>query len=392
MVYFSLLIPVIAVIILFVFFRRNVVWWEAASLLGITVLFILIAKWISVSSLTDDTEYLGGYVTGVEYYQAWDEEVPCRHPVYCTDPCCSKDKEGNCESCQVQCGWEHDYDVDFHPEHWDCITTLRNYGITQQRYNELVAQFGGRKVFVDLHRDYHSIDGDEFLTEWLGEDKTLEPVAVTHTYENRPQAAKSLFHYDDVDTSDIKLYHPFTYPQIYNQFHQQVLLGYNDPNSEQLLQVVNSRLGHSHQVRVFFLIFVNQPREAAYIQEQYWQGGNKNELVVCIGIDSNKKVKWGHIISWTDAMAVKVKVKHRIDEEETLDLPYMIKYVEAEIKSEWIRKPFHDFDYINIEPSATQTLWIFILTILVDVGLAVWVVKNEIDVEEDDRNFRRKKW
>lgn len=393
LVYFSFVIPIVVSIILFIFFRHKVVWWELIIPMALSVLLVLLAKWMCVSSLTSDTEWWGGYVEDVRYYEPWDEEVPCSHPKYCNEynSCCSKDSNGNCQSCyeEVQCGWQHAYDVDYHHEYWQANTTLGGYLINKKRYEELVRQFGTGKIFVDMHRDYHSIDGDMYKCDWDGGDATLEPVAQAHTYENRPQASHSLYHYDKLDSIDIRTYKPFDYPPVINQFHQQVLLGYNDQAAERRLQVLNSRLGHNKQVRVFLLIFHDHSREVGLKQEQYWEGGNKNELVVCVGVDNSNEVMWSHPFSWTDQIEVKLKIKNAIEEMNHFDINETINVINEEVNSEWVRKEFHDFDYLNIEPTMTQSIWILIITLLVNGGLAVWVVLN--DFEADDNNFGRKK-
>ena len=359
------------------FFRYKTQWWEIAVLMGFSVLFVLFCKLISVSSLTSDTEWLGGYVTDVRYYEPWDEEVSCRHPVYCTDPCGSKDDKGNCSSTTYQCGNEHLYDVDYHSEYWEAVTTLGDYGISENRYEQLVRQFGTGKHFVEMNRDYHSIDGNQYRCDYGGEDEKLEPVTEPHTYENRPMVSNSIYKYDAVDTFDIREYKPFEYPEITNLWRQKVLLGHNNPKLEQRIQVLNSRLGKSKQIRIFFLVFKNQTREAGFIQERYWQGGNKNELIVCVNLDQANKVTWGHVISWTDETAVKVKLKHKIEDNKDVTLDEIVNTVEEEINTDWVRKPFKDFDYLNIEPTTTQVVWILILTLLVNVGIAIWIVLNE---------------
>jgi len=277
----------------------------------------------------------------------------------------------------------HPYDVDYHPEHWEAITTLSDYGISKTRYNELVAQFGTGKQFVDMNRHYHSIDGDMYSTKWDNKDETLEPVAESESYENRPKASHSIFHFQELDSMEIKQYKPFDYPPVVRQFHQEVLLGYNDNSAAQRLQVLNSRMGASKQVRVYLLVFTDQPREAGLVQERYWQGGNMNEIVVCVGIDHDKNIMWGHTFSWTEKTEVKVKIKHRIEDEQKLDLNQIIDMIDDEVKFEWKRKDFHDFDYLNIEPTITQIIIIYVLTLIINVGLAYWVVNNDIDDDEE---------
>lgn len=376
-VYLCFLIPVAFAILLFIFYRHRTQWWEVSIPMVATVLFVLIAKYICVQSLIMDTEWLGGYVTEVQYYQPWDEEVPCRHPIYCSRTVCSgSGKSRSCHSESYVCGHVHAYDVDYHSERWEAKTTLMDYGIERFRYDQLVAQFGTGKQFVDLHRNYHSIDGDMYSTKWGGQDETLEPVASSESYENRPKASHSIFHFNELDSSEIKQYKPFEYPPIIE--HKQItLLGYEDRAALQQLQVLNSRLGHSKQVRVYLLVFKNQPREAGYVQERYWQGGNMNEIVVCVGIDDNNNIQWGHTFSWTESTGVKIKIRREIEDEQNLDLTKIINTIQDEVKFEWKRKDFHDFDYINIDPTITQIIIIYILTILVNIGIAWWIIVNE---------------
>ena len=385
-VYLAFLIPVIFGIVLFIFFRHKTQWWEVSIPMITTLVFVLIAKAICVHSLTSDEEWLGGYVSSVEYYQPWNERVSCRHPIYCTS-CSGSGKNRSCRT--YVCGHHHPYDVDYHPEHWEAVTTLNDFGISQSRYNKLVTQFGTGKQFVDLKRDFHTIDGDKYVTKWGNDDLTLEPVAQVETYENRPKASHSIFHFQELDSSEIKQYKPFEYPEVIDH-KQSTLLGYTNPQAHHQLQVVNSELGASKQVRAFLLVFKNQPREAGYIQERYWQGGNMNEIVVCVGIDNDNNINWGHTFSWTESTGVKIKIRNEIESEDKLNLTSIINTIQDEIKFEWKRKDFKDFDYLNIDPTITQIIWIYVLTLLVNVGLAWWIIKNEFHDEKPHK--KTKKW
>jgi hypothetical protein len=391
-IYLALLVPIVIAIILFVFFKQKTQWWEVAIPVVASFLMILIAKAICVGSLTSDTEWFGGYVNEVQYYEFWDEEVSCRHDIPCSHPDYCKDSNGK----EYQCGYKHfndgyrhAYDVDDHPEHWEAVTTLGDYGISKERYDQLVKKFGTGKTFVDMKRDYHETDGDMYSTIWGGTDETLEPVAKEHSYENRPAASRNVLHFQELDSSEIKQFKPFDYPQIYNQFHQDILLGVTDPNAHQKLQAITSRLGKNKQIRIFLLVFKNQSREAGFVQERYWQGGNKNELVICIGIDNAHQVKWGHVFSWSEETGVMIKIKNQIEEQSKLDVLGLLNFVEKEVNFEWKRRQFKEFDYINIEPSANQTIIIWVLTVLLSGGLAFWVIVNEFEVDKKGKSITR---
>lgn len=375
-IYLALLFPILLTIILFIYFKDKTQKWEIIiPFVGIT-LFILIAKWICISSLTDDIEYLGGLVTEVRYYEDWDEEVSCRHPIYCKS-CSGTGKNKTCS--EYVCGHRHMYDIDYHPKYWEAITTLSDYSISQEKYNQLIHKFEAIPKFHNMNRTYHSINGDMYFGKWDNRNKTLEPVAREHSYENRPRASHSIYHYEEVDTIDLKVYKPFEYPVIYNSFHQNVILGYNDHKAEQALQVINSRLGASKQIRIFLLVFKNQEKDAALIQERYWEGGNKNELNICVGIDNEKNIKWGHVFSWTEEEEVKINIRTYIEEAKTFNLIEIISVIDNEVKTNWKRKDFKEFNYLSIDPTTTQTVVIFILAFILTGGIGIWIVLNEFE-------------
>lgn len=389
MVYLCFLIPVATIIILAVFFKKFVVWWELIIPVVASVILILIAKATCIHSLTSDTEWLGGYVTDVRYYEAWNERVPCRHPIYCTS-CSGSGKSRSCRT--YVCGHHHPYDVDFHPEYWTAETTLGSYNINKAKYNKLVAQFKAIPQFVELNRDYHTIDGNMYKALWNSEDETLEAVTTTHEYENRPKAAINVYHWEPVDTADIKQYHLLDYPPIYDQWKQDNVLGWTDKKAEQKLNVLNARLGRNKQIRTYFCIFKNQPREAGHLQEQYWEGSNKNEFVVCVGVNDQNEVQWAHDFSWTEKEDMKVDVRTFAEAQGTLNLSELIDYTYNEVNTKWVRKDFKDFDYLTIEPTMKQVVWIFILTILICVGTSWWVIANDINNDDISNKFIKRKY
>ena len=62
-------------------------------------------KGIIEVSQVSSKEYWGSMVDRVEYYEAWDEEVPCRHPVYCEGT--RTNSKGEEETYEYECGHEH---------------------------------------------------------------------------------------------------------------------------------------------------------------------------------------------------------------------------------------------------------------------------------------------
>ena len=90
----------------------------------------------------------------------------------------------------------------------------------------------------------------------------------------------------------------------------------------------------------------NKPIEVSEQQKIYWEGGNKNELVICVGLDSLNNIKWNNTFSWCDAPELEIKIKSHLNENEKLNIPELCNFIENNLNS-WKRKEFKDFDYIN---------------------------------------------
>lgn len=387
-IWFALIIPVVAVIILYVFFHKKIAWWESIMILVIISIVIMLMKYGTEVSQTSDKEYLMDYEINAQKFDEWDEEVPCRHEIPCSHPkyCEDRDKDGKVTG-EHQCGYEHSndgyyhpYDVDVHPEYCVAGTHLgRDVGISRDEYERLVVQWKATPIFVDMHRDYHSIDGDKHYVNWNGDVNTVESLTFQRNYENRVQATHTILNFPEVDTADVRYYTLKEYPD-----NETSLLGEGNSQINKYINQSNSLFASEKQVKIFYLIFKNQPLEAALKQEQYWKGGNKNEVNICIGIDNNRKIKWSYVFSWTKKEIVKIQIRDSIMSSKVLSnqtYKSIIDYSNSVIVQKFERRQFKEFSYLTVEPTKGCVLWTFILSFILTVGLAVWVVNNGIDVD-----------
>lgn len=335
------------------------------------------------------TEYWGSLVSRVEYYEEWDEYIQQT----CSSTCCC-DKDGNnCQTYTYDCSY-----VSNHSPYWQIVTTAgEKIKISEREYDKIKAKFGN-STFQDLDRDYHRIDGDMYFSSWDGVRETSVSVTTQHSYENRIKASdKSIFNYKIVTPEHIKQYDLKEYPPITEKYIMDDIIGYKGADfavANQNLQYLNGLLGAKKQVKVLILIYKNQPREAALYQEWLWCGGNKNEFIVCIGIDNQNNVKWGKTISWTTNELLKVEVNGYIQKQEKLSLIPLTDYLTVKIAKDFQRRSFEEFDYLTVEPSTFAIITTFILTILINLGLGYWIINNEYDESRSQpyspRNFYRR--
>lgn len=374
-VYGALVIPIIVAIYLYLHHREEVQIWEFAVILVFGFGCVVGSKFLVQKVATSDTEYWTGWATITEYYEPWDEEVPCTHTKYCT----STDSNGNTTS--TACGTEHVYDVDYHGPDWQVVDSNGiKVRVGKDDYNGLVKRWGKEPRFVDLNRHYHSIDGDKYVADWPGTDETLEAVTTSYTYENRVQASTSVFNFPEVENP--KALGLFDYPGIGGHYTMASILGPSvpgKPEAERKLSLANAKLGRMKQVRMWILIFKDQSSDVAYQQEAYWKRGNKNEFVLTIGIDAKNNIQWAVPFSWTEVESLKISARNFVEENkgEQLDLVAVVDWLKDNVAKTWVRKQFKDFSYLTVEPPTWAVVLAYLANIIVTAGISIWAVMNK---------------
>lgn len=374
LVWFALLLPAITTLIIHHFWKHKVVVWELALPFLVSIVLVGICHLVIQMSLTTDTEYWGGLVVKAEYYERWDERVSCTHTKYCT----STDGRGNTST--YACGTHHIYDVTEHPPRWQVVNTNGHViQISANKYRELVRKFGNSR-FVNLRRNYHTVDGDKYVAEWNQSRETAEVTVTAHLYENRVKSSRSVFNYEEVSPEDIEKYGLYGYPSIRSFYRLPPVLGDGVSGEEQrAFELLNGYLGSRKEVRVWVLLFEDQPREAGHYQEALWVGGHKNEFVITIGLKEDRSVDWAHVFSWSESEHLKVGTRHHLETMGTLNLISLATWLEPELRNRYRRKSFEEFSYLSVEPPWWATLLVFILTVLANVGISWYVIANEFE-------------
>jgi len=362
MIYLCLFIPVIAVIVLSIKFPRELTFLERALLFVIPVIAIIISKFVSVATQTHDTEFWNSYGTKAIYYERWNEwiEKQC---------CAEEDTSGNCVR------WEDCSYCEDHPAYWEIYDNMGKCYSYDSRSFEQTATMWGNREFRDEHRDYHTVDGDAYVTNYDQIFDHTVPICKSYTYENRIQCSKSILNYDDVDTAVIRQYDLYSYPSAKNIFNYNPIIGVSDIKASNRLQWFNAHLGSKKQVHMMILVFHNQPVRAALLQKQHWKRGNKNEFILCIGRKKDE-TKWAQVFSWTDNKDVMVRVGRKAREME-FDMVKIVDMMADEVEKHFVRKQFADFSYIKVEPTTKAVLITYFITVLITGIIAVITIKND---------------
>lgn len=375
MIWLALIFPLVTVVILYIFWKHRISIFETSGVMIIPILFILCSKGCVEYQQTRDKEFLGGWVKQAEYYQAWNEYI---HRTCTRQNCHGSGENRVCTTEFYDCSY-----VEYHPEHWDSVTTLGTFGMSKDRFDKLCSQFGN-KTFVDLHRSYHTIDGDKYVSNWPNTRETMESVSAEHEYENRTQAADCVYKYPEVDP---KTYGLLEYPGIDGNGKQNCVIGAQVPDLDRArknLDYWNATLGPKKRTRIFILLFKDKPVQAGFDQQFYWKNGNKNEMNIVIGVKSTGTVDWCHVFSWSEKEDLKVDIRNKVVEMDNLDLPGFIEWLGPEMDRRFKKRDFREFSYLKVEPPLWYIITAYIVVILMCIGFGIFAVKNDLNMEGTD--------
>lgn len=372
----SLVFPIIGALILKFYFHQKVVWWELVIPMIPVIILTPLIKLSDETIQTIDHERRSFYITEARYYEDWNEYV---HQICTRQVSCGK----NCTTTEVyDCSY-----VAYHAAYWEVEDNIGNvHYVTQDFYQSLVKKFGNES-FIDLHRHYYTNDGDMYVTRWRKNDEAFQTWFTLNSYTNRVQATPTTFSYPKINNpKELGLY---DWPnKLHSSTYDPAILGKHKDlqAADLLLQKYNCKLGVVKQVRMWILLYENKPRSVAFDQESYWVGGNKNEFVVCIGLDKNK-VTWCNAFCWspdgnTSNDELKVSVRDFVEKQKDLDLIKTVDYVADQVRQKFKRKSFKEFSYISIPESTTALIVTYVLALLATIGCCIFAVKNEVNNEE----------
>lgn len=391
--YFALVVPLLFGIILILFFQKKVTWWE--MLLPIVICLIAIFSMKSCDSKMNvrDVEYLTQHVVTASYEEAWNEwikktcseQYPCGTETYSTGSGKNSSTSTRTKYCTRY------YDCSYcktHPAEW-YITDDNgsSFSISESYYKQITKNWVNEK-FINMNRHYYTINGNKYITKWNDNKKYLITTHNTESYENRIQASHSMYNFVDVSDTDKIHFNLFEYPNI-DGYSQNSVLSYNyhiTQMEQDYVNTINGLLGKSKQIQVFVCIWKNKSRDVSILQQAYWKGGNKNEVIICIGVDKNDNVTWGNVFTWSEKEVVKVKIRDYImdNKGKHINLLALTDFAFPIIEKGWVRKNFHDFDFIAVQLTDTQVMWIYIMVILLSLGLSAFAILNNIDPNYQD--------
>jgi hypothetical protein len=370
-IFFSYLFAVILLLLLLFSHtvRQKINWVLVGISLIIPVLLSSAIYFLYGSVVSADTEYFGGYVIKAEYYEDWDERVSCRHPIYCKGSCSTDSKGTTTCAPDYVCGHSHSYDVDYHPPEWQVIDSNKNqFDIGQDTFEKLAKRWSNRK-FVELNRNFHSKDGNAYVSFFDEKNEHIETTAVPHTYKNNIPASDSLLRFRDISPEEAISEGLYSYPNISNYYQPNIIApaGLGLQKDEYYIQLLNARLGRKKQVRCFLLVYLNKSAKVFELQKRYWQQGNKNEVIIGVGVDSDLNIQWADAFAWaftSEDYGNKLRretIKNYLAEKKKLNVPEFGTWLYSEVEANYVRRPFTP---INENTPISYPDWLCVLCIV----------------------------
>lgn len=385
MIWYALLIPIVLSIISYVIWNKFFIWWELLIPIGASFLAILISYYSLKYVSMKDIEYNGYTIVEARYYEPWETwvEQTCTRTY-----ACGTDSKGNIRYCieTYDCSY-----CDYNSAYWIAIDNFgHHFSISESKYKSLITKWSTIPKFNELNRSINynftcGKDGDMYSIKWNNKIETSECSVLEVSFENIVKVSHSAFQYPQItneQADSLKLFH---YPKQYDYYKQNAILGlnqFNIPNKEYIqtkFEYLNGNMGPKNKVKLFVLLFKNKPIDIAFKQEAYWDGGNQNELVVCIGLNDKLKIDWVKPFSWCDNKRIIVDTREDISKLRTFKPDSIYSICESNINKYFHYKSFKDFNYLTFEPTIGQLLFVYILTIIISVGCLIWCIKNNMN-------------
>ena len=365
--WFSYLLPILTTLVLFLLRKDYENYPYYLATFAVATLLLGIVQWL-VRYADKSKEYLSGFVTQVEHYNAWTEQVVYYETV--------KLPNGGTRSVRR-------VRYVYHPEYWQWVlNTGITSSISHSTYNYWSDLWSTpEERFSTFHVNCVSGGGGQRYL-WDNEKNHCRTVTYTGRYTNPLKHSNSIFRFQDISKQQAQELKLYDYPDI-EQSEQNVILGKDVQVSElHEFQYINAIYGLQHQIHVFILLFDASEHHVTVAEQQraYWQGGNKNEFTICLGIEGEERlVKWCSTFSWMDEPTLGVATEGYFLEliGQPLQLGPFAEWFHEHIDL-WKRKEFKDFKYLNNKMQPWQLATMFLAAGADSYGIWWFLTKHTL--------------
>lgn len=337
-------LPIVALAAAFVCGFDPHYWWAYALIAAAAEGILYLMFFLSNSSI----EYISGYVTTLIHHFPWTEKVE------------------HTETRKVGDKTEYIKRVSYHDhddEYYGVLNTGEQIEIDGIVYKKLVQKWGKHPERISVHHSNCVRGGDGEQCEWNGKEEDTEAFTYTHRYRNPIKNSESELRGHKIKKDEALALGLYEYPEIEVHRQKAVLMApevhytLDTKEADRDLQRLNAFCGASNQIHVFILLFpARDGSGTAFKQRDYWKGCNKNELVVCLGVEG-KSVEWCETLSWMDEHTLDSEVKEYFRQNHNANLKEFVKWLREHIGL-WKRKEVKEMKQISLMSTGNSVfLW-----------------------------------
>lgn len=308
-------------------------------LIPLPILISIIIYSVSYYFLLYYSEIWSSPINKVVYYEKWTEQ-------YTTT---ETDSEGKSKTVTR---------YRYHPPSWCAVDMYKTeHKITKSDYDQWKHIWGNENK-VNIFRPNQSSwgDGNKFETKWNNEFDKMFPYSFVKKYKNKVRSSRTVWDFASVSKEISK-----QYQRPADKGNLLPVLSYGIPVTDEqqlLLKRYNSIWGPNHEIYTIVVLFDAHDYPDRTIVETIinaWQGPNKNEFVVCVGI-KDQNVQWVDCFSWMDDTTLHSLVRQDIMNLNKYSFDDIVEILKERIPVYWKRKKFADFEYISVSLSLTSYL------------------------------------
>ena len=389
MQYLSLLIPLIAIMVGLIWFRKELVWWEYLAVFFTPFLFVVISTLVIKNSIPESMTTKNWHSTEVEYTEHWNEYIhkTCSEEYACGTTTVYLAK-GQTQTQTKYCTRHYDCSyVDDHPARWEMsYSGGQSMSISPSEFEAKCALWGTKK-FVEMNRRFHSIDGDRFSCAWDNKPEHVVTYTEPTRYENRLLVTKNIFGFRKVDSLEVARYglpkEPSDDFAATTNFQFTTGVDINQKAYRELYET-NGIFGSTKKMTLQMVTFRDKPSDVCDVLESYWYGGKKNEVTLCVNL-RGKEVGNVKVISWAKDNLFKIQIRDSVAGMKEFDSYVAAKALSGLAMKAYQLRDFKEFDYIELEVELKtwHYILIWVMVTLISFIILFAVVKNDIRLKKD---------
>lgn len=330
-----LILPLTYLVFIKFYLHKTIAWAEWGLNILATIIIVVAVVQAGKYSQTSDFQVLNGSVLSKH-----KDTVSCTHSY---ETCSGS---GDSRSCTTHYDHWNDYD-------WVVKTSVGSLTINR----------------VDRQ-------GERMPTRFR-QVKIGEPASLESHFTNYVKAVpESLFNDTNINLITIDRALP-KYPKVKDYYKMNRVINDDSKVSPSILHAINSSLNQSlitvgakkqANIVVIFTSYKDGSKYKNALKKE-WVNGKKNDVVVLIGLEDDKKISWVDSFGWSKKDMVNVVIRDEITKLKEVKSEDISNIIVSSINKHFVRDEMKNYEYL--EGSIDPPLWVIILGLFLGLGVAV---------------------